>query len=118
MHTGKKGEEMAVAFLKEKKYIILALNWRSKHGEIDIICQQDKTIVFVEVKTRTNTKFGYPEEAVSAHKQKMMIQTADAFLETLHSYEAIRYDIIAIRMNRNKKPEVYHIQDAFFGLEW
>lgn len=54
------GENKAVEFLKAKKYIILARNYHSRFGEIDIIARKQNTIIFVEVKTRKNTAFGFP----------------------------------------------------------
>ena len=65
---GKKGEILAKDFLIAKNYTILFMNWRNKHSEIDIIAQDGKMIVFVEVKSRKNNQYGNPEEFVTKHK--------------------------------------------------
>ena len=67
---GKKGEILAKDFLIAKNYTILFMNWRYKHSEIDIIAQDGKMIVFVEVKSRKNNQYGNPEEFVTKHKIK------------------------------------------------
>ena len=67
--TGSQGEAIAQKFLKDQGYKILATNFTCKIGEIDIIAQQKKTIVFVEVKTKSNLDFGYPREMVNITKQ-------------------------------------------------
>jgi putative endonuclease len=66
--TGSSGEYLAQEYLKNKNYTILFINWRHKRSEIDIIAQDGKVIVFVEVKTRTNLSFGHPENFVDANK--------------------------------------------------
>lgn len=116
IETGKKGEIEAINFLKNLGFEILELNWRFQHSEIDIIAKLEGLLVFVEVKTRKNTKFGLPEESVSKAKQKKMIEGAEAFIE-LNNYKGeIRFDIISI-LYQNNKPTFYHIKDAFFGLQ-
>lgn len=109
---GKQGEEMAVKFLLEKGYQILAQNYRYKKGEIDIIAQQDKTLIFVEVKTRTNADFGLPEEAVNEKKAALILKTAENYIYEINWMTHIRFDIIAILKNENKI-EILHLEDAF-----
>jgi putative endonuclease len=111
---GKRGEEKAVDFLKEKGYEILEQNWRSGRAEIDVIAKSGSCIVFVEVKTRTNYAFGFPEESVSEHKQKMMIKAAGDYLYK-HALEcSIRYDIIALYVSKDGTWYIKHFEDAFF----
>ena len=64
------GENKAVEFLKAKNYTILARNYHSRFGEIDIIARKQSTIIFVEVKTRKNIAFGFPAEFVDYQKQQ------------------------------------------------
>ena len=74
MHeTGKKGESIAMNFLSNKGYHILATNWQSNHQEIDIIAGKDDLLVIVEVKSRKSNYFGEPEASVTRQKQKMLI---------------------------------------------
>ncbi|MCH8158067.1 MAG: YraN family protein, partial [Nitrospinae bacterium] len=63
---GKAGEKAAVAFLKKQGYRILKKNFRTAVGEIDIIAEQGRTVVFIEVKTRSGDKFGHPFEAITS----------------------------------------------------
>lgn len=108
--TGSNGEILAQEFLKTKNYQILFTNWRYKHSEIDIIAQDGKVIVFVEVKTRNNTSFGNPETFVNEHKIKKMQEAADAYIEQFDWQGELRFDIIAIE-NNNK---IAHFEDAFY----
>ena len=112
-YIGKKGELMAVEFLRKKNYKIIEKNYLKRSGEIDIIAFDPKynEYVFVEVKTRTNLNFGYPEEAVGKKKIIKIIKTAETWL----SYKKIsnpewRIDIISIDLS-NKKPEIEHIEN-------
>src|ERR1700751_1403233 len=68
LQTGKKGEEQAIAFLRELGYEIIHINWRFKHLEIDIIARENNFLVIVEVKTRKNSDFGAPETFVTKSK--------------------------------------------------
>jgi putative endonuclease len=67
---GQLGEDKAVQFLKVKGYSILHRNYRTRFGELDIVCQDQHSLVFIEVKTRTSIKFGYPEEAINISENK------------------------------------------------
>ncbi len=111
---GAEGEALAAAFLGKKGYKILERNWRSGHSEIDLIARQGALLVFVEVKTRKNAEYGYPEERVDAAKQKFLARGARDYLEKNKLDNEIRFDIISIIMAAGKVPEIYHIPDAFF----
>ncbi|MEA1961796.1 MAG: YraN family protein [Bacillota bacterium] len=111
--TGKYGEELAVNYLLSKGYKIIVRNYRSKEGEIDIICSDGKTIVFVEVKTRRSTRFGTPEEAITRTKMQHIRRTALTYLaEQGERYKEIRFDVIAILL-QGQTPEINHIEAAF-----
>lgn len=73
------GEDLAADYLKKKGYRIIERNFRKGYGEIDIICVKDKTLVFVEVKTRTSNKFGTPIESISYYKLKSLTKTAEFY---------------------------------------
>lgn len=110
---GQQGEQKAIAFLKEKAYQILETNWRYGHTEIDIIAREGPgLIVFVEVKTRSNANFGYPEEAVDMEKRKHLLKAANHYLETHELEDELRFDIIAITLSNPANEDVYHIKDA------
>ena len=98
---GKYGEDLAIKFLKRKGYKILQRNFRSKFGEIDIIAQEQDTLVFVEVKTRWSQSFGPPEEAITPWKIKAIIKTGQYF-KLLHPQtpDCLRMDAVVIEMDK------------------
>ena len=77
---GKQGESAAVAFLKKKGYRIVEKNFRTAVGEIDVIAEHGKALVFIEVKTRSGMNFGHPFAAVTPSKQKKIASVAQCFL--------------------------------------
>ncbi|MFM9908090.1 MAG: YraN family protein, partial [Chitinophagaceae bacterium] len=78
--TGKKGEELAAAWLEESGFCLLHRNWRHSHYEIDIIATKSNKVHFIEVKTRSSNRFGFPEESVSDKKIENLMQAAEEFL--------------------------------------
>jgi|LZCG01.1.fsa_nt_gb putative endonuclease len=106
--TGKRGEDIACQYLRQQGYEIIARNWRSRFGEIDIIARDGDSLVFVEVKTRTGSGFGGPEGALDERKRGRIIATAKAYLSGIESDLAIRFDLVALR---GKEIELY--KDAF-----
>lgn len=94
---GIKGELVAEKFLKEKRYKIICKNFYTRRGEIDIIAQKEKLIIFVEVKTRSNLKYGTPSMAVNSTKLQHMKAAAKIFL-TLNKFTKydIRFDVIEV----------------------
>lgn len=111
---GKAGEEIALKFLKRKKYRIAARGFRLFRGEIDVIALDKKTLVFIEVKTRTSTKFGLPEEAVSPSKQKQIRKIAQGYL-AFHDLQdtECRFDVLSVVFDGAKGFSVNHIKNAF-----
>ena len=113
---GQRGERAAAKFLKRRGYRILALGDRLKHrDELDIVAADGRTVVFVEVKTRTSRTQGHPAEAVDAVKQRRLTKLAVTFLKRhgLLDYSA-RFDVIAVTWPENaRKPRIEHIENAF-----
>lgn len=106
---GKVYEEMAKAYLIDKGYRILAQNFHSRFGEIDLIASQNEYIIFVEVKYRKTKDFGYPREAVTFPKRQKIIKTAQYFIVSQLRYEpACRFDVIEILGD-----EIVHLENAF-----
>lgn len=94
---GCRGEELAAAALKKAGYKIVERNYVSPLGEIDLIARHRGTLVFVEVKTRRNTKFGNPAEAVHPAKQAKLRRLADYYLKQKHLGEIpVRFDVVSI----------------------
>lgn len=111
---GKEGEHIAKQFLQHKGYKILHCNWRYLRYEVDIIAECTKFIVFVEVKTRSTYKFGFPDESVNYRKESMLIEAAEIYLEKNQLFKEVRFDIISIIKNKEVE-KIYHIPDAFQG---
>lgn len=111
---GKSGEKIALRYLEDKKYRILARNFRLFRGEIDIIALDRKTLVFVEVKTRKSTDFGMPEESVTPSKQEQIRKIAQGFLTKNNLNETeCRFDVISLIFDEGKGFSIRHIQNAF-----
>lgn len=112
--TGIKGEELAQNFLLKKGYKILNCNWRWERKEIDIVAEVDSLLVFVEVKTRATTYFGFPEDAVDFRKQDFMKLAAEEYMYQHPQYTRIRFDVISIISKNGMVREIQHFEDAFF----
>lgn len=110
--TGDRGEALAIAHLKKKGYRIVERNYRSPVGEIDIIAEHRGTVVFVEVKARTPSTYGLPEEAVNRRKQQRIARAALLYLSRLKEEPPARFDIISVHM-LGPKAEIEHIENAF-----
>ena len=110
-NLGKKGEAIASDYLKKIGYGILDKNFRTRDGEIDLIAEDGEEIVFIEVKTRRSSNFGYPEEAVDEKKIGRMIKAANSWLEKKEKFDnSWRIDIIAIELNI-RPPKITHIKN-------
>lgn len=112
---GSEGEILAVRYLKRQGYAIIARNFTTRVGEIDIIAKDGETIVFVEVKTRTNDAFGAPFESINAAKKKKLTNAASLFLKSLKKETPARFDIISIIRHPSGNNRIQHIKDAFEG---
>lgn len=77
---GRKIERRAAIFLEHQGYRLLAANFRTRWGEIDLIAREDACLVFVEVKGRNTLRFGSPEEAITAKKRRRLMKTASCYL--------------------------------------
>lgn len=108
---GQEGEQIAAEYLRRKGYTILKRNYRFGRREIDIIASKRGFLVFVEVKMRSNVRYGMPEEAVDERKAEMIRYVAEQYLSRHHWPGPIRFDIIAI-LKRNSV-EIEHFRDAF-----
>jgi putative endonuclease len=106
---GRVGEQKAVDFLKDKGYKLLAKNFKTHIGEIDIIVKDGEYTVFVEVKTRLNDDFGAPSEAVTRKKQEKYFRVASEYLRNNKLTDsACRFDVVEI-----ENGQINHIIDAF-----
>lgn len=113
---GNLGEEMATAFLEGKRYRILERNFRCKGGEVDIVARdpKDKSLVFVEVKTRRDLSYGVPQLAVTPFKQRQISKAALTWLARNRQQDVnARFDVIAILLDNTGQHKVEHIVNAF-----
>lgn len=115
--TGGLGEALALRYLEEKGYRVLERNYRTRHGEIDLVVRRGGTLVFVEVKSRRGTGFGGPLEAVTPRKQEQVRIMAEQYLaekgiEFAEGFGEIRFDAVGVLLKRGA-PEVRHVEDAF-----
>jgi putative endonuclease len=110
---GRKGEELAVRFLRRRKYRILERNYRLRSGEIDIIARDGATLVFVEVKTRASDGYALPIESVGFRKQEKLRRLAELYLADHDLAECdVRFDVISI-VDTAGSPRIEHIPNAF-----
>ncbi len=109
---GKSGEEYAAEYLIGKGYVIRDQNWRSGKYEIDLVAFRDNTLVVVEVKTRRNSLYAFPEEAVTLAKMRRMVHAAEAYIQMLGLPFEVRFDIVAL-IGEQPPFTIEHIEDAF-----
>ena len=114
---GKIGENLVCQYLKKRNYLILERNFRSYKGEIDVIAwdTKQKELVFIEVKTRSNLKYGNPAEAVTKNKKHHILEVAKYYCYKNKMTEIpIRLDIIEVYLN-NSNYKINHIKKAFYN---
>jgi putative endonuclease len=111
--TGHSGEKLAVEYFLKKGYEILFQNWRHKHWEVDIIVSQNGILHFIEVKTRTSLKFGYPEENADSKKIRVLINAAEEFLFLYPQWQRIQFDILSVNINIDGSVEYFLIEDVY-----
>ena len=111
---GRRGEMIAWNYLIKQGYKILEKNFRCPIGEIDVIAEKNKRIIFVEIKTRMDDGFGRPEEAVHEAKQKKLTQVAAYYLKQKRkSGTSSGFDVLAILWRVSGEPQIRLIEDAF-----
>ena len=110
---GKAGEDFAAKYLESRGYKIIDRNYKIRAAEIDIIAELDNTIIFVEVKTRSSIRHGFPVEAVDLRKQKRIIKAASVFLQDEKYFDFnCRFDVIEVYSIKNEL-KLRHIENAF-----
>lgn len=111
---GRAGETAAEKYLEGKGYHFLARNFKRTHGEIDLIMEDGETLVFIEVKSRTNRRYGEPKEAVTPFKQQHIRYTAKAFLYSRHiEGRRIRFDVVEVMQMADGTVKFHYIRNAF-----
>lgn len=115
---GQWAEEEAATYLQQQGIQLLARNYRYYKAEVDIIARTAEELIIVEVKARTNTLYGRPEEYVTDKKHALLSEAAGAFALSIGWEGPIRFDIIAIIGQPGVATEIHHIRDAFFPMDF
>ena len=114
--TGRWGEETAAAYLRRRHYTIVAANYRCRLGEIDLIAENRDYLIFVEVKLRTNLRYGMPREYVTAKKQEKLRAAALLYLG-MHGLDApARFDVAEVYTDVRRSARstrIEYIENAF-----
>jgi putative endonuclease len=114
---GNWGECKAAEYLISKGYRIIKKNYRTPHGEIDIIASLGDAVVFIEVKTGRTVMYGYPEVSVTARKQKHILDSAQYYIQNQSNpIENWRIDVISIQaVSVYDNPQITHFENAIYG---
>lgn len=114
--TGRWGESLAADYLQKKRYQLVALNYRCRYGEIDLIVRNRRYLVFVEVKLRKSDDFARAAEFVDLKKQDRIRTTAQLWLSTHETDLQPRFDVVEIYAPQGmetRNPKINHLEDAF-----
>ncbi|HNX28566.1 MAG TPA: YraN family protein [Syntrophomonadaceae bacterium] len=110
---GRQGESKAAEYLTQQGYKVIARNYHTRFGELDIICTKGNDMIFVEVKTRTSLKFGYPEEAITYKKTEHLKKAALIYMSNMNRpFGEMHFDVITILIMDGQE-KINHIKDAF-----
>ncbi len=112
--VGRWGELEGAAYLEKIGWQILERNVRTPFGELDIVAKKDGIVIFVEVKTRTSTKFGNPEDAVDARKLAHLQSAAGHYAET-HSLDNWQIDALSVEGKPGKPAQIFHFENVLSG---
>lgn len=110
---GKKGEQLAVDFLLENGYDIIARNYRFDKAEVDIIAMQGDILAIIEVKARSTADFGDPQDFVKPKQIKNLVKAVDEYVTVNDLDVEVRFDIIAI-VKEGKNYNIEHLENAFY----
>jgi putative endonuclease len=117
LELGRTGEDAAVECYRSAGYQVIARNWRCALGEVDLVLTRGRTIVFCEVKTRRDSAFGPPFEAVTSKKQRKLRLLAQAFLLAERAPRPVdlqvRFDVASVTVNRGGRSSLHLFEDAF-----
>ncbi|MFT4062389.1 MAG: YraN family protein [Edaphocola sp.] len=111
---GKRGEDKALDLLLQKGHRVLHRNHRMGHKEVDVISLDKDVLVFTEIKTRSGTAFGFPEEAVDLRKQAHLKAAAEQYCLEHPQYPKLRFDVISLVLRNGVVHELLHFEDAFY----
>jgi len=110
---GKKGEQLAVGFLLKNNYEIIERNYRFDKAEVDIIAKIKDTLAIIEVKTRSSTEYGNPQDFVKPKQIQRLVKAVDEYVNVNDLDVEVRFDIIAI-VKENNNFNIEHLENAFY----
>ena len=110
-NTGAKAEQLAAAFLQRQGLKLVESNYCCRFGEIDLVCNDQNTLVFVEVRLRGNDAFGGAAASITASKRHKLVLTARHYLQRLGTAPACRFDVVLLRGLRDN--DIEWIRNAF-----
>lgn len=115
LRRGKRGEDVAHDYLRSKGMTVLTRNWRGKRGELDLVCKDGDTLVFVEVKTRDRAGLAAPSDALTPEKQRRLVRAAEEYLSRNKAWDQpCRFDLVAVTVGGDGRgAEVEHTENAF-----
>jgi putative endonuclease len=111
---GKDAEQKAREWLESKQYVFKDANFRFGHAEIDLVMEFKGILVFVEVKFRSGTGFGFAEEFVDPTKRKLLVKAADHYIHLKDWHKDIRFDIVGVYKDVHGNLNFRHFEDAFY----
>jgi putative endonuclease len=112
--SGRLAEQLAADWLVSKGYELLDTYYRHGHAEIDLIMSHRGLLIFIEVKYRSGTGFGYAEEFVDSTKKKLLVKAADHYIHEKDWHKDIRFDIVGVYKDRNGIFNFRQFEDAFY----
>ncbi len=121
MQMGQWAELEARKFLEAKGFQVVAVNYHSRNGEVDLIFEQQQDLIFVEVKARSATAYGHASEVVTLSKQRKLMKTALYFLQKNPQYADFycRFDVICFDFSQQfAKTVQYHFSSFPYDLQW
>ncbi len=110
---GKKGEQLAVDYLLKCSYTIVERNYRFNKAEVDIIAKKNNVLAIIEVKTRSTTDFGNPQDFVKPNQINRLVKAVDEYVNVNNLEVDVRFDIIAI-VKEGKNYNIEHLENAFY----
>ena len=116
LSLGKKGEDIAASYLINKGYEIIDRNWKTERLELDLIAKKDGIYVFIEVKTRSTSFYGNPEEAITKAKKDNILEAVELYLEEKNIDSEIRIDVVTLILKENSH-SITHLEDAILPYD-
>jgi putative endonuclease len=113
IELGKKGEQVAADFLREKGLRIVARNWRFRHKEVDIVAWDGDYLVVVEVRTRTSSNWEHPRESITPGKIRFLVQATEAYVMQFKIDNKVRFDVVTCMPINDIEWDIDHIEGAF-----